>query len=106
MVKGTFLGRRLPAPAKAFMWVVFTLLARTLEQGAWTYLDAVAVQGRESHGGFVVNWEVHPFHPDMYTPEGRATTDRVWHETLRDLAAVADVQGALAEVRRAEGGGA
>ncbi|EAQ84428.1 hypothetical protein CHGG_08442 [Chaetomium globosum CBS 148.51] len=103
MVKGTEVGRRLPLPAKAFVWVIFTLLARPVEHGAWTYLDAVLVQGRESHGGFVVNWALHPFHKDMYTPEGRATTERVWHETLRDLARVADVQAALAEVRR-EGG--
>ncbi|KAK3290971.1 uncharacterized protein B0H64DRAFT_411053 [Chaetomium fimeti] len=100
MVKGTDIGRQLPLVAKAFVWVIFTLLARTLEQGAWTYLDAAVVKGRESHGGFLVNWEVHSFHPDMYTPEGRATTERVWHETLRDLN-FADVLGALASVRRA-----
>lgn len=34
--------------------------ARTKEQGAWIYLDAVAVKGKESHGGFDVNWEIYP----------------------------------------------
>lgn len=105
MVKGTEFGRRLPLLAKAFVWVIFTLLGRGLEQGAWTYLDAVAVKGKESQGGFLVNWELHPFHPDMYTPEGRAMTERVWHETLRDLA-FADVLDALASVRRGSEEGA
>ncbi|KAK3302657.1 uncharacterized protein B0T15DRAFT_543558 [Chaetomium strumarium] len=100
MVKNTELQRRLPAVLKAIIWLVFALIARTLEQGGWLYLDAVAVKGRESHGGFLFSWELHSFHPDMYTPEGRATTDRVWHETLRTLD-FADVQGALASVRRA-----
>ncbi|KAK4235971.1 retinol dehydrogenase 14 [Achaetomium macrosporum] len=104
MVKGTKVGRRLPLLAKAFVWVVFALLARTLEQGAWTYVDAVAVQGRETHGGFLVNWALHPFHPDMYTAEGRATTERVWQETLRELA-FADVAGALEAVRKGSGEG-
>lgn len=99
MVKGTDFGQRLPLLIRAFVWVMFALLARTVEQGAWTYLDAVALKGKETHGGFIVNWELHPFHPEMYTPEGRATTERVWHETLRDLA-FADVQGALASVQR------
>ncbi len=99
MVKGTELGRRLPALARAFVYVVFALVARTTAQGAWHYLNAAAVKGKESHGGFVVNWELYPFHPDMYIPEGRATTERVWDETLQDLA-FADVLGALASVRR------
>jgi NAD(P)-dependent dehydrogenase (short-subunit alcohol dehydrogenase family) len=36
------------------------LTARTMEEATWTYMDAVGVKGEESHGGFLVNWEVHP----------------------------------------------
>jgi len=33
---------------------------RTLEDGAWTYVDAAVVKGKESHGCFLMDWEIHP----------------------------------------------
>lgn len=36
------------------------LTARSIEHGAWTYIDAVAVKGEDSHGGFLVDWGLHP----------------------------------------------
>ncbi|KAK7209885.1 hypothetical protein V2G26_017063 [Clonostachys chloroleuca] len=62
-----------------------TLTARTPEQAAWLYLDAVAVKGPESHGGYLMNSEICPFNPLMYTSEGKASEERLWDETLKEL---------------------
>ena len=58
--KGTSLGRDVPLFVKPILWLMHLTLARTVEQGAWTYIDAVAVKGKESHGSFLYNWEIYP----------------------------------------------
>jgi NAD(P)-dependent dehydrogenase (short-subunit alcohol dehydrogenase family) len=40
--------------------VYFALFGRSLKEGASTYVHAVAVAGRESHGGFLSEWGVRP----------------------------------------------
>lgn len=40
--------------------LVNKLLARSPKQAAWTYVDAVAVKGAETHGSFICNWEIYP----------------------------------------------
>jgi hypothetical protein len=37
-----------------------SLLGRTLEVGASTYVDAAVVKGKESHGSYIADWEVKP----------------------------------------------
>jgi NAD(P)-dependent dehydrogenase (short-subunit alcohol dehydrogenase family) len=52
--KGTAFGADGPAGLQKFMFkVVGAIMARTMEMGARQYLDAVLVQGKESHGSFV-----------------------------------------------------
>ena len=58
--KGTALGRDAPLFVKPILWLMHVTLARTLTQGAWTYIDAIAVRGKESHGSFLYNWEIFP----------------------------------------------
>ena len=36
------------------------VVARSLKDGAWAYINAVVVKGARSHGGWVVNWDVYP----------------------------------------------
>ncbi|KAF2024507.1 putative short-chain dehydrogenase/reductase family protein, partial [Setomelanomma holmii] len=76
------------------MRVMKKLSARTPEQAAWTYVDACGVKGEESHGGFVMFWEVCGFPKVMYTDEGRKCTERLWDETMAELQ-FADVQEVL-----------
>lgn len=45
------------AAAKGFAAVT----GRTPEVGASTYVDAVAVKGRESHCCFLTSWKIHPY---------------------------------------------
>lgn len=46
--------------AKAAMGMLHAVLGRTAEQGAWTYVDAAVTRGEETHGSFLVNWEIYP----------------------------------------------
>jgi hypothetical protein len=36
------------------------VVARSLEVGASTYLDAVSLKGKESHGCLMMSWQIHP----------------------------------------------
>ncbi|KAF2868653.1 short chain dehydrogenase [Massariosphaeria phaeospora] len=86
MVHGTALHRDSPAGVRlVIMPILHKLLARSLEEGASTYVDAVTTKGKESHGSFLVDWEIAPFPSLMYTEEGKQTTDRLWHETVKEF---------------------
>jgi len=60
--KGTGLSREVsnaPWIMRVVVWLMQTLTARTPEQAAYTYIDAVTAKGEESHGSFVMcyrNW--------------------------------------------------
>lgn len=62
-----------------------TLTARSLPDGAWTYVDATVVKGKESHGCFVMDWEIFPFIPLVYDTEGQKLMDALWNETMTEL---------------------
>lgn len=44
----------------AFLELFKSLTGRKPEDGAWTYVDAAVVKGKESHGCFCLDWEIHP----------------------------------------------
>ncbi|KAF1849032.1 short-chain dehydrogenase/reductase family protein [Cucurbitaria berberidis CBS 394.84] len=96
---GTALHRDYSWAGKISMALMKKFLSRTPEQAAWTYLDAAAVKGRESHGGFVMFWEVFPFHQMMHTREGKQTMERLWDETMAELE-FAGVRQILESIRR------
>ena len=58
LTSGTSLHRDYSGPSKYFMATMKKLSAKTPEQAAWTYIDAVAVHGKESHGGFIAFGQV------------------------------------------------
>ena len=59
-VKGTESVSKMPTvtalTAKSFAAVT----GRSVSVGASTYIDAVAVKGKESHCSFLTSWRVHP----------------------------------------------
>lgn len=59
--KGSELGREAGPVLRAFVSVAQTLTARSLADAAWTYVDAVAVKGKESHGCYVMDWDIKPY---------------------------------------------
>ncbi len=85
LTSGTALHRNFTGVGKFVMAVLKKLISRTPEEAAWTYVDAAVAKGRESHGGFILFWEIFPFHRMMYTLEGKKTTERLWEETLVEL---------------------
>jgi NAD(P)-dependent dehydrogenase (short-subunit alcohol dehydrogenase family) len=57
-VGGTSLNQNAAAFQRVTVKVMHKLFSRTPEEGAWTYVDAVAVKGKESHGCFIFDWEI------------------------------------------------
>ncbi len=58
--KGTDLMRSATGAVGMISNMSQALLGRTPEDGAWTYVDAAIVQGKESHGCFCADWEIQP----------------------------------------------
>lgn len=56
----TNIGQYLPIYLRPVSKVMFMLKARTVEQGAWTIIDAATVVGEESHGKFFGDQKVDP----------------------------------------------
>ncbi|KAM0286565.1 hypothetical protein ACHAQK_009209 [Fusarium lateritium] len=73
-----------------FKW----FLARSLEQGASTFVQAGVVMGKESHGSFIMDWKIHHYTKFLYTAEGKAFAEKLWYETLKEFSFV-DVNGIL-----------
>lgn len=59
-VKGTSLQRDHPRMVMLAMKLMDVTTARTVEVGASCYVDAVVIQGKESHGSYVMGWKVSP----------------------------------------------
>ena len=60
MTKGTEIFRESPNVFLRVMGLLQLLLARSIEVGATTYVDAVFTQDRESHGSFTSDWAIKP----------------------------------------------
>ncbi|KAK7416876.1 hypothetical protein QQX98_004934 [Neonectria punicea] len=94
LISGTGLNMDQPLWFRAILALMKLVSSRSMQQGAWSYLDAVAVKGKETHGGFLVNWSLYPYHSMMYTEEGKNTTQHLWEETIEELS-FAGVKGIL-----------
>ncbi|KAI2611907.1 hypothetical protein GGR54DRAFT_334512 [Hypoxylon sp. NC1633] len=99
LVKDTALQSFAPAPVAAFFYCFKAVLGRTVPVGASTYIDAVAVKGKESHGCYVANWKISSFPAFIYTPEGNAVGERLWKETMTEFrfAGVEEILDSLKE---------
>ncbi|KAK1830697.1 hypothetical protein QBC39DRAFT_409549 [Podospora conica] len=97
LCKGTDLHRSMYGVAAFVMSAFKTIFGRTLADGAWTYPDAVLTQGKESHGCFLIDWEIGPFAEIVYQPEGQKLMDDLWEETMAEysFAGVNDVLESL-----------
>jgi len=59
-VKGTESVSKMPTVTALMAKSFAAVTGRTVEVGASTYVDAVAVKGKESHCCFLTSWRVHP----------------------------------------------
>lgn len=60
MTKPTANEREQPRIFKSITWLLRTILGRSLEAGAWVYLNAAVEQDAESHGSFLASWQISP----------------------------------------------
>jgi len=60
LCKGTGLFREANIALAGIFWVAKALAAKSLEDGAWEYVDAAVVKGKESHGCFCMDGDIHP----------------------------------------------
>ena len=60
LIKGTGLHRDITGINGAIMAAFKAITARTLEEGAAVYIDAAIVKGKESHGCFLMDFDVKP----------------------------------------------
>ncbi|KAL8786602.1 MAG: hypothetical protein Q9195_008159 [Heterodermia aff. obscurata] len=99
-VKGTDLTRDVTGMQKVAAGFFGAITGRTKVVGASTYLDALLNKGRESHGCFLMSWEVHQFASFLDTPEGKISTEQLWQETLSEYE-FAGVRNILESMKRA-----
>lgn len=59
-VKGTEGVSKMPKLTAMMAKSFAALTGRTVQVGASTYVDAVAVKGKESHCCFLTSWRIHP----------------------------------------------
>lgn len=60
-VKGTDLTRDAKGGAKVGAAVFGAITGRTKPVGASTYIDAAVTKGKDSHGCFIMSWQIHPY---------------------------------------------
>ena len=59
-IRGTGLARDLPAPIAVILKGVMAVSAKSVFDGAAAYIDAAVMRGSESHGCFIMGWEIQP----------------------------------------------
>jgi NAD(P)-dependent dehydrogenase (short-subunit alcohol dehydrogenase family) len=60
MTRGTGLNRDVPKVVQVLTVPILAMISRRVTDGASTYLDATIVKGKESHGCFIMDWEIRP----------------------------------------------
>ncbi|KAN0119276.1 NAD(P)-binding protein [Hyaloscypha variabilis] len=71
LVKDTGLFREAPTVLAAIFSVIKTFTARSVEDGAWLYVDAAG--------------KIQPFASLVYSPEGGPVMDALWEETMAEF---------------------
>ncbi|KAJ9217534.1 hypothetical protein DTO166G4_716 [Paecilomyces variotii] len=85
MCKETGLQRDAKGATALFLDTFKYLAGRKPEDGAWTYVDAAVVKGKESHGCFLMDWKIHPFTKIVYLSEAKPLMDTLWEETMAEF---------------------
>ncbi|KAI5457498.1 hypothetical protein BGZ63DRAFT_394870 [Mariannaea sp. PMI_226] len=85
LVKNTDLQRGIPSLIAVAFSCMKAIFGRSLPVGASTYVDAVAVKGKESHGCFLSSWRISSYAAFAYTAEGATVRDQLWQETMKEF---------------------
>ncbi|KAF5666536.1 ww domain-containing protein [Fusarium heterosporum] len=68
-----------------WMMILKPLVGRYVSTGARSYVDAVAVKGKESHGSFIGEGTIKPFPQIMYEPAGKELQETAWKDLMSEL---------------------
>ncbi|KAF4456699.1 hypothetical protein F53441_1255 [Fusarium austroafricanum] len=83
--------------------VVLSWVARIVgfspERAAATYVDAAVIKGKETHGSYIMNWEISPFGAYYYSEGRQELQDRIWNEVMDEFA-FANMQGMIESMER------
>ncbi|KAJ4259852.1 hypothetical protein NW757_001801 [Fusarium falciforme] len=94
LVRSTDLQRNANVIVRTIAWFAKWIIARSLEQGASTFVDAAIVKGKETHGSYVMDWKIFHYTKAVYEEYGQELASRIWDETLEMLSFV-DINGIL-----------
>lgn len=99
-IRGTLLQREIEgrsAVTATILWFIKGIVGRRVSVGASTYVDAAVVRGKETHGCFLMDWDVRPFALFAYTDKGKENIEVLWKETLAEFkfAGVEDILASL-----------
>ncbi|KAL1889750.1 hypothetical protein Sste5346_008738 [Sporothrix stenoceras] len=81
------------------IYVVTNIAGRSVKSGASSYVDAAVMKGKESHGCFIMDWELRPFAKFIYSPKGKDCAEVLWKETMAELK-FAGVEDILANLKK------
>ncbi|KAJ8103420.1 hypothetical protein POJ06DRAFT_293350 [Lipomyces tetrasporus] len=87
MTRGTGLNRDMPKVIRTLVVPMLFAISRSCNKR------------KESHGCFIMDWEIRPFPPLLYTPKGKTTIERLWQETLDEFD-FAGVQSVLESMKK------
>ncbi|ETS86223.1 hypothetical protein PFICI_00051 [Pestalotiopsis fici W106-1] len=66
--------------------IFLRIFGRTPAVGARSVTCAAVLYGQESHGQYIEDGKIQPLAPLIYKPEGAKIAERLWRETMEDLA--------------------
>ncbi|THW72154.1 putative carbonyl reductase [Aureobasidium pullulans] len=78
--------KQLPAWLKPLMFVYRKIAARDVHEGSRTLVYASAVADATTHGKFLQSNKIDPGAPFLDQPAGKTFTDKLWAETVADIA--------------------
>jgi NAD(P)-dependent dehydrogenase (short-subunit alcohol dehydrogenase family) len=79
---GTSFFRNLPFIIRVFTWPLTALFGTSVNNAAWRYIDAAVHRGKESHGSFLSDWEIHPYVTYHSISPNSLTVARLIHTNL------------------------
>ncbi|CAG9970398.1 unnamed protein product [Clonostachys byssicola] len=67
-----------------FNWLR-AIAGRSLEDAASAYIDAIVTRGKDSHGSFIMDWDIYPYGKFYYDPKREEIQEKLWDEMLKEF---------------------
>ncbi|CAH0027786.1 unnamed protein product [Clonostachys rhizophaga] len=67
-----------------FNWLR-AIAGRSVEDAASAYIDAIVTRGKESHGSFIMDWDIYPYGKFYYDAKREEIQEKLWDEILNEF---------------------